>query len=423
MNKVVCYPRCCMPTTFNDDVWYFELFSCSEYKKENIGHIGATFFKELKKSGIVPTVEAVDFAILALSVVSADKAVLRRKSPDGWTREIHLTTYLYETEKWNAVKDKLEWMLRFLTGDFWSLNILPLPENIIPSYNQKEYEGDCVCLLSGGVDSLVGAIDLWSSNRKPIFVSQVVRGDAKHQREFAKLFGNNKICQWSCFIRKKGESENSTRARSIVFFAFALLATCGMTPGKNGRKEIIVPENGFISLNIPLDPSRIGSLSTKTTHPVYMKSLQEIWNNVGIKVDLTLPYKYKTKGEVLKDCLNQQALRETVFDSTSCGKFQRHGLRHCGTCIPCLVRRAAFLEAGFKDITVKGYCTENLVNAKSMDVAAAEMAILQTKRYGIGAVIKGSLSFANAEEREKYEGVVLRGLLEIEELLKEQGVL
>ena len=81
------------------------------------------------------------------------------------------------------------------------------------------------------------------------------------------------------------------------------------------------------------------------------------------------------------------------------------------------------MEAGFKDITVKGYCTENLVNAKSMDVAAAEMAILQTKRYGIGAVIKGSLSFANAEEREKYEGVVLRGLLEIEELLKEQGVL
>ena len=47
-------------------------------------------FRELRKSKIVPTVEALDFTIIAMAVVAADKAVLRRSSADGWTRKIEL---------------------------------------------------------------------------------------------------------------------------------------------------------------------------------------------------------------------------------------------------------------------------------------------------------------------------------------------
>jgi len=423
MNRVICYPNCCVPTNFDDDAWYFELFSYPEYRSENIGFTGAALFKELRKAQITPTETVLDFVIIALSVVSADKAVLRSKSPDGWTREIELTVYLHEVDKWNAVKDKIEWMLRFLTGDFWSLNILELPKSLMLIKSYPKRKGDCICLLSGGVDSLVGAIDLSEANRIPVFVSQIVRGDAEHQRDFAHCFGEDNLCQWSCHIKKSGVSENSTRARSIVFFAYALLASCGISPGKNGRKEIFVPENGFISLNTPLDSSRIGSLSTKTTHPIYMASLQDIWNNVGIDVDLVLPYKYKTKGEVLKECKNQELLIKTVFDSTSCGKFQRHGLRHCGTCVPCLVRRAAFLKADLPDKTVKGYKVEDIKYAQSKDVAAAAMAVLQKEQYGIESVVKSSLSFANSEERKKFLGVVSRGIDELRELLRKQGII
>ena len=72
------------------------------------------------------------------------------------------------------------------------------------------------------------------------------------------------------------------------------MASCGIECNSQGKKELFVPENGYISLNMPLDPLRAGSLSTKTTHPVYMKSMQEIWNDVGIDIDFVLPYKYKT---------------------------------------------------------------------------------------------------------------------------------
>jgi hypothetical protein len=423
MNKVVCYPRSCTPTKFDDETSYFELFSYPAQKTHNVGCAGAALLKQLRKSHIVPTIAAFDFTIIALSVAAADKAVLRRISPDGWTRIIELTIFLHEADRWNTVKEKIALMLRFLTGDFWSLNILPIKNSLIPNQRYPLRKKDCICLLSGGVDSLVGAIDLSASKRNPLFVSQIVRGDAGNQREFAGRLGEDNLCQWSCSIQKDGTSENSTRARSIVFFAYALLASCGIAPNNNGRKEVFVPENGFISLNIPLGANRIGSLSTKTTHPIYMAALQEIWNYVGIDADLILPYKYKTKGEVLIDCKNQEVLLNMIYNSTSCGKFHRHGYKHCGVCVPCLVRRAAFMKAGIDDNTQKGYETDNLKNSQSSDLAVAGLAVMEAKKYGIDSIVKSELSFADNVERQMLIGVILRGISELENLLKKHGVI
>ena len=109
---------------------------------------------------ITPSSEALDFVIIAMSVVSADKAILRRNSPDGWTRQINLEIPLQKAEEWEKVKDKLEKMLRFLSGDFWKLTFTQLPESIALDNFTEDRDKDCVCLLSGGMDSLVGGIDL-----------------------------------------------------------------------------------------------------------------------------------------------------------------------------------------------------------------------------------------------------------------------
>lgn len=422
MSKVICYPRCCVPEYYSDDCYYFEMFSVPEHKRSNVGHVGVQLFRELRKSKIVPTVEALDFTIIAMAVVAADKAVLRRSSADGWTRKIELCIYLHDAAKWRKEKRKLEDMLRFLSGDFWKLNINDLPESLVPQKKFDLRKQDCICLLSGGMDSLVGAIDLHEEGRNPLFVSQIVRGDADHQREYAMQFGTDNLCQWSNNVKKKGESEISTRARSIIFFAFALLASCGIDCNGQGRKELFVPENGFISLNLPLDPLRVGSLSTKTTHPIYIEALQEIWNDVGIDVDFVLPYKYKTKGEVLMECKNQELMKKLIFGSTSCGKYQRK-LQHCGVCVPCLVRRAAFLKNNISDDTEGRYFNENLRYSNSKDVAAAALAVVQLEKNGIESLVKSMLSFAKGEERGLYLGVIERGLEEIGALLKEYGVI
>ena len=70
MNKVICYPRCCTPKYYSDDDYYFEMFTVPEQKINNVGHVGVQLFKELRKSKIAPTVEALDFTIIAMAVVA-----------------------------------------------------------------------------------------------------------------------------------------------------------------------------------------------------------------------------------------------------------------------------------------------------------------------------------------------------------------
>lgn len=418
MSKVVCYTKQCLPEEYDESTWYFELFSIPAERHDNVGYVGNGFFQELKRSKITPSNRALDFVMIAMSVVAADKAILRKYSPDGWTRKIELEIPLQNAEEWDKVKEKLEKMLRFLSGDFWRLTFTQLPENIDIGNFTECKDKNCVCLLSGGMDSLVGGIDLCEAGKKPLFVAQTVRGDAAHQRQYANALGEDNLCQWSCYISKRGASENTTRARSIVFFAFALLASFGVSVNGQGKKIIYVPENGFISLNIPLDILRSGSLSTKTTHPIYMKALQEIWDEMGFNVNLELPYRYKTKGEVLLECKNQRLMSSLIMGTTSCGKYTRHGYRHCGVCIPCLVRRASFLKANISDKTEGGYCIEDLKTTTSRDVAAAALGVAQYEKYGSESLIKGELNFAYGEERKKYAEVFERGLCEIRDLLK-----
>lgn len=421
MKKIICYPHSSVPTHFDDDIDYFELFSHSNVSRSNISSLGLSLPRELRRYRIVPPISAIDFAAFAISIVAADKLVSRSDSPDGWTRMIDLTIFLSEPEKWKPIKITIEKMLKFLTGDFWTLSFqLAEAPAIQPRYEPLKRENDCVCLLSGGVDSLAGAIDLLSEKRSPLFASQIITGDGERQRYFANRFGEHNHCQWS--IGKLRGTEGSTRARSIAFFAFALLASSAISTSGN-IAEIVVPENGFISLNVPLDSNRIGSLSTKTTHPVYMTLLQEIWNALGINAKLILPYKFKTKGEVLKECKDRQLLEELVFATNSCGKFRRHGLRHCGVCVPCLVRRAAFLEAGFQDTTEKGYRYEDISKSNSKDLAAVALAAKQVELSGINRFIKGNLSFANPDDRNSYLGVVLRGINELENLMRGYKIL
>lgn len=421
MRKIICYPYSSVPNHFDSDVDYFELFSHPDGSNDNVKPLVLSLPHELKKYGIVPPITAIDFAALAFSVVAADKLISRADSPDGWTRMMDLTIFLSEPEKWISVKTKVEKMLKFLTGDFWKLTFqLANSPAIQPTYEPHQRENDCVCLLSGGMDSLVGAIDLLYEKRNPLFVSQIIRGDARRQQDFANRFGEHNHCQWS--VGRLRGPEGSTRARSIAFFAFALLASSAIS-SVDGFAEIVVPENGFISLNVPLDANRIGSLSTKTTHPVYMTLLQEIWTAVEIKARLVLPYKHKTKGEVLKECKDRKLMEELIFETNSCGKFQRHGLRHCGVCVPCLVRRAAFLEADLRDTTQKGYHYDDIRKSNSMDLTAVALAVKQVEILGINKFVKGNLSFASPEDRSSYLGVVLRGINELKNFLKGYDIL
>lgn len=426
MRNIVCAPENLIPQQLVEGTKYFSIYS--NPRRANVGYFGSTLIRDVQRAGLRPSEQVWDFNTIALSVAAADNSLTRKDSADGWTRQIDLIVHLCNPHVWEPAKQDIEKTLRFLTGDFWYLHFKDDGINPPRARRQKRFDCDCVSLLSGGIDSLVGSIDLVADNHKPIFVSQVVRGDAKTQRAYAeRIRPASPHFQWSHKIHPpQGESEGSTRGRSIVFFAFAALAASAIRVQPGYQANIYVPENGFISLNVPLNSGRMGSYSTKTTHPVYLKGIQNIWNEVGINMNFIVPYQFKTKGEVLTECKNQQLLKTLIFQSVSCGKYRVYKMQHCGRCFPCLVRKAAFHRWGEVDETLGGYHSDQLErinHGNPDDIGAVASACLVAEQSGIQRLLSGNLSFADNHNRKDFEGVFSRGLKELDCFLREKEVI
>lgn len=395
----------------------------------NIGAVGATIPPVVRALGLSPAARAWDFLSIALSVIAADESTTRTTSADGWTRQIKLTVAVIDPHFWNTVAPRLEEALRFLTADIWKLEFigggyLPAPPNPI-----KVRSEDVVCLLSGGMDSLIGAIDLVAAGHVPFLVSQIAKGDKHDQRAFAQRIAKQAMhLQVNHNASPPGPSERSQRARSIMFCGIGVLATtCLQSYGKGAAVELFVPENGFISLNVPLTPMRLGSLSTRTTHPFYLAKLQGVFDAAGLKVKLVNPYQYKTKGEMLADCKNQPLLKQLIGSTTSCGRYARTGFRQCGRCVPCLVRRSSFLKWGVAD-TTPAYKYDALGTPGRRfrdfdDVRSVAVAVHTVDTLGAEEWIGGALNSAIVGDTALAQGVAERGLAELKKFLQMQGVL
>lgn len=419
--KVVCAPKNKLPKILENNTKYFSLYSNSG--RPNVSFISNGWYRQLEKTNIAPSNLVWDFITIALSIAAADLSCKRKSSEDGWTRQIELTVYLCNPEPWKTQYNLLEKAFRFLTGDVWKFkfedNGIQAPSSLLP----LETNANCISLLSGGMDSLIGAIDLISDGYKPCFVSQEAKGDVEKQKAFmTQLAPTQQHFRWKNPISQNGRKEPSTRGRSIVFLGYALLAATTLKKWKTETVDIYVPENGFISLNIALNSGRLGSLSTKTTHPIFLGLIQDIWNNLGINAKLITPYQFKTKGEMLLECKNQPLISSLVCETTSCGKYLRYGCTHCGRCLPCMVRRAAFIKAGLKDSTlyVHNNLNEAIKTSGANDIGAVASAYTKYKTKGIEPIVGGALSFSSTNNRKHYIGIVERGLKELGKLQEEQ---
>ena len=432
MNKVVSAPEILLPQSLGNGVKYFSQYS--NPSREGIGWFGKDLPRIVANKGFVADSLTWDFVTIALSVSAADRSISRSKMADGWTREIELVVHVSSPLLWRGVTGKFEQMLRFLTGDIWHVDFQdgwvnpsrrPRRRNI-ELFLEKYNHSDCIALLSGGVDSLVGCIDLVADGRNPVFISSKVTANCEQQRIFASQISSNAVhLQLGSAIQLcDKESENSTRGRSIVFFAFAALAASAIRHSEDSPVPIFVSENGFISLNIALNPGRMASFSTKTTHPVYMRLLSEIWKEVGINCELILPYKYKTKGEMIAECKNSSLLETLVCESTSCSRFGRYARMHCGRCLPCLVRQAAFAKAGVSDPTIYKFGVGNMRRTQGPDdVGAIAGTCILSHRPDFLSSIMGDFYFASGEEKRSYIDVYRRGLSELESRLRVAAVI
>jgi len=388
---------------------------------------GATLVNRIRRKGVVLPARVCDLLSVALSVTAADAQVTRRTSPDGWTRQLHLIVGVQDPDFWNSQETLLASMLRFLTTDIWTFQFVSGCYRAKRPRKRRVFAEGAVSLLSGGMDSLIGALDLAHDGTNPLVVSQTVRGDGEKQIEFARDIGGG-LTHFQLNHNADGpwESERSQRGRSFIFLTYGVIGACALRAFGAGQVvPLYVCENGLIALNPPMSELRTASRSTRTAHPRYLGDFQRLLENAGLPIRIENPYAFKTKGEMLTECSSQPYLESHAHRSTSCGRFGRYGMRHCGRCLPCIIRRAAFRSWGYSDHTE--YVFENLGlrdsdHAGFDDVRAAAIGVARLESEGVNALLGTTLLCDAVQNPQPYREVTERGIREVGQFLSGMNV-
>jgi 7-cyano-7-deazaguanine synthase in queuosine biosynthesis len=323
---------------------------------------------------------SVAFSLLYLSAIAyaIDRSVDRHiHSIDGWSREFDVDIIIPDFQVFQLLEKQIDAMLSFLTGDYWSCHFVGSAAIRYGRYKNTQYfEGITqVNLFSGGMDSLIGAIDYMTDNPDgKLFLASHYDSNMSarpEQNKLKELF-TQQFDKRFCFIPAVMVDpalslENSCRSRSLMFISIALIVA------SYSNCNVIVPENGSVSLNYPLSASRRSSCSTRTTHPVFLKQLKEVIAALGFTSTVDNPYMKKTKGEMVRSCSDKDYLLKIVAFSNSCGKKSKRQFfndnseaTHCGHCMPCMYRRAAMI--GENDPTTYGNRFITLFNLKRHNI-------------------------------------------------------
>ena len=391
-----------------------------------------------------------DVFLIGCFVYGIDILLPREKFADNsWNREIEVEFPVENPDIFNKGKNILEKTLTFLTGDEWKISFIQ--RDNFPLYSptkrvkisdeafQKSHKK--ISLFSGGLDSLIGVIDqLATSNDRMVLVSHYdgtsfrgARADQKKINDVLKnKYSHYHLIQTRVDLSRldtnsnKVHKETTLRARSFLFLCKAIFVAHSIDDGT----DVLIPENGTISLNYPLTPSRISSCSTRTSHPYYLAKLEEFIKSIGLNHSIKNRYELKTKGEMLEECKDRNLILKTYSLSCSCGKRgtrkdirdNPEGTNHCGVCMPCIYRRVALYKIGINELVGTDIFNPQKRQLKNIpDIPAflyymkQPLTVENIKR---NLLVYGTLPFDKLNE---YADVVLRTRNEIREWIKEKG--
>ena len=394
----------------------------------------------LKNLNIYPNDRVYDLLVLALLVYLADTRISRElHAQDSWTREIYIKLPVKESDIWNNCISRINRMLRFLTGDIWSVSFTERTADINLEDGDRTNEYNAISLFSGGMDSLISTINLMEEDKNVLLAAHANESLVKKAQtdiigRLDEEYPNTKhtlVDLWTRIpkgIIIEGGEENSTRSRSFLFIAFAVFVGVGTV----NLKELIIPENGLIAINVPMDSMRVGAHSTRTTHPFYLEAWNDLLKEVGIDFFIHNHFWNITKGEMADGCLNRDLLFEVMPISMSCsspGKERFHGItpQHCGYCLPCIIRRAAMYRAFNTDNTQYAISSvkeivDDREHEKGVQMRSIQYAIERLKgdpEFADYAIMKPGPLKTDKDYLKELSGVYTRGLMEVDKWIQD----
>ncbi len=391
-----------------------------------------------------------DLFVIGISIFALDKRINRRLFKDCWTREISVSIPVLNENVWNKTKDWWNKILCFLTGDIWDVNF----RQCFKQYSKRDNPNrihlhiekcDCVSLFSGGLDSYCGAVKLLEDGKSPCLIGHNEYPKLrKKQQEFVDCFQSiydNQMVKFISFSansrapkdmqgKKLVGAENTSRGRSLLFLS-AAISIAGIL---GDTVPVYIPENGFIGLNIPLTNSRKGTCSTRTTHPYFIKGLQDILQSVGIRNPIINFFAFSSKREIVDSVKDTKAFKTHYMDTISCShpclaRYNKKGHNeypiNCGYCYPCLIRKSSLIDV--KDYKYsftaesKSFIQQYGETEKASDLRAVISAVYNYRKMVDGDIVKkikivGNLS---SDEVSKFLDLYKSTMNDLEELFSE----
>jgi 7-cyano-7-deazaguanine synthase in queuosine biosynthesis len=308
--------------------------------------------------GSAPTTLEADLLRLAAAIFAADRASARGEREDIG-RQIQLSVPITNVALLLPLAQDIERVLRFLSNDGWTIELRQQRGTAERSRSWPSSSGHTL-LFSGGLDSLAAAVEFGDASHNLQLVSHRTQNTVTSgtQRTLAEdLIHRRSISSHRQFFvsSRSGQhlihdEENSQRTRSFLFLVLGSIAA-----RRTGQHKLVyLAENGQMAIHLPLDSGRIGAFSTHTAHPHVLVAITNLMRS-ALRTPLVIenPYVYRTKREVVAPIAI--AAPDLIPVATSCWRNSRlrAGVTHCGSCVPCQVRRIA-IEGCCPDLTAYG---------------------------------------------------------------------
>ena len=293
-----------------------------------------------------------DWLEINSAIFAADRAAGRDPGLN-WNRSIELHVPVRDPAFWSGHSAAFEDIFSSLTYDRLSLNFHSAATFADPPRPRTDPlpEAACIALLSGGLDSFVGALELHAAGAKSLYLAGSGSGATNSSQN--NVFGviktldpSREMLQLIC-KRKTGfpGDEASQRSRSLLYVSSAALVATAL-----GFEDVYVNENGIMAVHVPLTAARLGSFSTRTAVPRVLDQMATLATNaLGAPVTIKNKLIDMTKTEVVE---RAKALGHAadVGKTVSCWSISHHSSTHCGYCSPCVMRRLACLAHGIDDV-------------------------------------------------------------------------
>jgi 7-cyano-7-deazaguanine synthase in queuosine biosynthesis len=315
-----------------------------------------------------------DLIRIAAYCFAADQAIRRGGRVDvhreGWQRVMTVCLPVADPRFWSE-PDRLERLtaaLGFATDDHWAfvfdhlkpdIGQLPIRWANIPTPDPTDASRlfakppQSVVLFSGGTDSLCALVEtLGTNDPPPVVVSHWPARHIKARQDRLFLDVRRRFRRWdiphvSFEIHRSGE-ENGDSSQRTRGFLFACLGAA--VAAHVGAREVVLADNGYVSVNPPINDQLVGATASRGTHPKFLSLLNHLLDSVfEDTVQVTNPLWDRTRAEAL-GMLVDAGHPELLALTHSCGKHRHRteGKPHCGGCSQCVDRRFAVIIAGLQ---------------------------------------------------------------------------